>query len=479
MKTSIQFKNRNLPLNLRSAFLQTIRFSIIAVIALFVLQNSVVNLQAQMKNEPSAAELEQFRSDLMMTIHNLNASIAKMKRNPKVRQAIENSGKNMIQLGELQMQFQKLSYEELKTIYLSYNQNFPDWRESAGKMELLAEKIGGKYPEKFSGDNTSSAITPDNCQDAFNEQPSFSDLAFTRGFEIEAQAAYEVIPEPLNGIALAAWAPLAAGGLAIETLNSIYDRCSGDQSDAAVQSRLTEIYERVDTNADYVIDRLTTVGNNNKAMIVNNDNSNKTMIVDAITSAQTSINQNTNASQTAITTAVTNAKTEIVNNDNSNRTTIINNDNSNASTLNTNVNNTRTAIISNDNTNTTNIINTSNANTTLLNTAITNAKTEIINNATANKNELSKLLLRTQIEADLASESNSVKVAWYLTPTAQGGHLDYVQQIVTLTLANIVAAGGSIGNAQNFLDKANADKAAGNFKSAYDNYRKAYKAAGN
>ncbi len=54
--------------------------------------------------------------------------------------------------------------------------------------------------------------------------------------------------------------------------------------------------------------------------------------------------------------------------------------------------------------------------------------------------------------------------------------LDLVQQIVTLTLANIQAAGGSIGNAQSFLTQANADKAAGNFKSAYDNYRKAYKA---
>ncbi len=63
------------------------------------------------------------------------------------------------------------------------------------------------------------------------------------------------------------------------------------------------------------------------------------------------------------------------------------------------------------------------------------------------------------------------------TPTANGGHLNLVQTIVTQTLASILAAGGSIGNAQSFLDRANADKAAGNFKSAYDNYRKAYKAA--
>jgi hypothetical protein len=34
-------------------------------------------------------------------------------------------------------------------------------------------------------------------------------------------------------------------------------------------------------------------------------------------------------------------------------------------------------------------------------------------------------------------------------------------------------------NTNAFLNQANADKAAGNFKSAYDNYRKAYKAAAN
>ena len=138
---------------------------IIPVIVLLILQSSAVTSNAQIKDEPSAAELEQFRGELMMTIHNLNASIAKMKRNPKVREAIANSGKNMTQLGDTQRQFERLSYDDLKILYRAYNLNFPNWRESAGKMEQLAQKIGGKYPENYSGGNTSSAITPDNCQD--------------------------------------------------------------------------------------------------------------------------------------------------------------------------------------------------------------------------------------------------------------------------------------------------------------------------
>lgn len=147
----------------------------------------------------------------------------------------------------------------------------------------------------------------------------------------------------------------------------------------------------------------------------------------------------------------------IVNNDDANRTAIINNDNANTST-----------IVNNDNANTTTIVNNDNANTAA-----------IISNANANKNELRDLILRTQIEADLSEADSAVVVALYEIPNANGGYLDLVQLIVTETLAHVQAAGGSISNAQTFLNNANAAKAAGNFKSAYALYRKAYKAAGN
>ena len=159
--------------------------------------------------------------------------------------------------------------------------------------------------------------------------------------------------------------------------------------------------------------------------------------------------------EAAIQQQITDNTNTIVNNDNSNKTAIISNDNTNTSN-----------IIANDNSNKTEIINNDNANTIA-----------IITNDNANKNELRDLILRTQIEADLAEADNATPVALYLTPTANGGHLNLVQTIVTQTLASIQAAGGSIGNAQTFLDRANADKAAGRFKSAYGNYRKAYKAA--
>ncbi len=224
---------------------------------------------------------------------------------------------------------------------------------------------------------------------------------------------------------------------------------------------------------------LSTAVTNAENNIVNNDNTNTTTLNTSITNAKTELNTAITNTKNELNTSITNAKTEIVNNSNDNTTNIVNNANQNALTLNTNLTNAKNTIVNNDNTNTTTILNTGNTNTGNIIANDNQNTTNILNNAAANTTALTDALLRSQIEADLATESNGVKVGWYMTPTANGGKLDLVQQIVTLTLANIVAAGGSIGNAQSFLDQANADKAAGNFKSAYDNYRKAYKAAVN
>ena len=152
---------------------------------------------------------------------------------------------------------------------------------------------------------------------------------------------------------------------------------------------------------------------------------------------------------------ITSSTNSIIANDDTNKTAIINNDNANTANLIVTVNANTQSIIDNDNTN----------------------KTAIIANDNANKNELRDLILRTQIEADLAQADSATPVALYLTPTAKGGYLDLVQTIVTQTLANIQAAGGDVSSAQAILLQANAAKTAGQFKNAYALYRKAYKAA--
>jgi len=195
-------------------------------------------------------------------------------------------------------------------------------------------------------------------------------------------------------------------------------------------------------------------------------------------------NDNTNTS--TITGAVNTAKTTIINNDDANKTTIVNNDNLNKTTIIANDNTNTTNIVSNDNTNKNSIISNDNTNTANLTALLNQALATIINNANSNKEELKNLLLRTQIEADLAMADNAVPVALYETPgttctpslanpPTQCGYLNLVRTIVKETIVNV--AGPNTAKANVLLAQGDAQKAAGNYKQAYQTYRQAYKTA--
>ncbi|NOT46136.1 MAG: hypothetical protein HOP17_00095 [Acidobacteria bacterium] len=427
---------------------------------------------------------EEFRQEMSNYLSEMEGVLVRFQKFPAVSSQFGKDGLDPIAaLRHARTNLADSSVEDLVKMRAVYAK-FPGWRDAPRSLNSIVERLeqNRKTAGKSGGGGIDNVITPDACPD-LSGTPSFADIAITEGFLIAAEAVMEGFPTDgltilARLIPIAARAALQASLLAENTLRSQYDDCHGLSStdvQGIVDGAKTEIVNNDNSNRDTFLNSLsssTTSINNNvtnsKNEVINNDNSNKTMITTAITNAQTSINNTSTGNTTTITTAITNAQNTIVNNDNSNKTMIVNNDNSNALTLNTNLTNAKNMIIANDNTNTTNIVNNDNTNRTL-----------IINNDNSNTTALNDLILRSQIEADLATESNSVKVGWYMTPTANGGKLDLVQQIVTLTLSNIVAAGGSIGNAQMFLDRANADKAAGNFKSAYDNYRKAYKAAVN
>ena len=136
-----------------------------------------------------------------------------------------------------------------------------------------------------------------------------------------------------------------------------------------------------------------------------------------------------------------------------------------------------TSILENAATNTTAIIDKSNANAALI-VANDNTNTAtIITDANENKNELRDLILRSQIEADLAMADSSAVVILYLLPAVQGGYIHLVRDIVTETIADCIAAGRNAVGATAALAEANAARAAGDFKKAYALYRKAYKLA--
>lgn len=191
--------------------------------------------------------------------------------------------------------------------------------------------------------------------------------------------------------------------------------------------------------------------NTNKNTIVANDNTNKDTIVTAIGNSQGAIVDNANGNTTALTTAISNTQTSIINNDNTNKNTIVANDNTNKDT-----------IVANDNTN----------------------KNTIVANDNANAASLTNLLLRLQIEADLAAADNSSPVALFMTPATtcglsaplnQCGLIGLVRQIVVQTISNL--AGANASQANSYLAKGDTYRNAGNYSAAYQQFRQAYKAA--
>ena len=97
---------------------------------------------------------------------------------------------------------------------------------------------------------------------------------------------------------------------------------------------------------------------------------------------------------------------------------------------------------------------------------------------------LSNLLLRLQIEADLAAADNATPVALFVTPETtcgpsaplnQCGLLGLVRQIVVQTIANLTAL-----NARkpiHFWQREISTGTPGNYAAAYQQYRQAYKVA--
>ena len=139
-----------------------------------------------------------------------------------------------------------------------------------------------------------------------------------------------------------------------------------------------------------------------------------------------------------------------------------------------NDNTNKTAIINNDNTNTTTITGNDNTNKTTILAAIAASQVAINANTDAGKNELRNLILRTQIEANLAKDNDDA-VGLYMTPGANGGYLESVRAIVIDTIAKL--GGTHTVNANKQLAQGDAQQALGNFFKAYSFYRQAYRTA--
>ena len=500
---------------------------------LFVLQIAFVSpASAQTYNEAERerlaavmnpnANVEEFRTEMSNYLTELENVLEQFEKMPAVSRQFDKNGLDPIAaLQQARAGLAEISLEDLTKMRAVYAK-FPGWREGPRVINSIinpTEKMKQlRRAGKNGGIDAPNVITPDGCPD-LSGTPSFADIAITEGFQIAADAVMEGFPtDALTILArlipITARAGLKAAVLAENTLRSQYDDCHGLSTtdvQGIVDGAKTAIVNNDNSNRDTILTSLsssTTSINNNvtnsKNEVINNDNGNKTMLTTAISNAVTAINNSGGANTTAITTAITNAQTSINNNVTNSKNEVLTNATNNTSAINTNVNNTRTSIINNDNANTTalntninntrtSIINNDNTNTQNLTTLVNNGVTQILNTVNTTGTDSKNLLLRTQIEAALASTDNEVSaLALYATPASlcfpafnsagqpqagntQCGLLELVRAIVRQSIDNI---------SQPYRDLALREftlgenlRAAGYYKKAYVNYRKAYQMA--
>ncbi|HET7758564.1 MAG TPA: hypothetical protein VFK62_01460 [Gaiellaceae bacterium] len=110
-----------------------------------------------------------------------------------------------------------------------------------------------------------------------------------------------------------------------------------------------------------------------------------------------------------------------------------------------------------------------------MNTAVGNANDKL-DALTITVNDQGALDLRLKIEEDL-SQPGAHPIALFEVPASAGGYLGLTRDIVADTIAKMQATGQGTGNAQSFLNAGDAAVAAHDYKTAYTDYGKAYRAA--
>jgi hypothetical protein len=373
-------------------------------------------------------DVEEFREEFTNYFTELEQIMELFSKISVVRKKlIKNGLKPLETIAQAKLSIANATPEDLRLLRITYAK-FPGWRDTPRSLTALIkpqfhQQLELRLTNQKRGEPVLNAETEDDCEDGLSADISNTDISIAKGVEIGLVSVMEGFPTDALTIA-ARIAPIAAVAVA-QAATLTLETLKAIKDDCNGDTFESAIQSQVTTSTNTIKTHVTTNANT----IVSNDNTNTTTILNKVELAKTVIADKIDANATAI----------------------INNDNANTLAL-----------------------------TNLVNTALTT----IINNANANKEELKNMLLRTQIEAALATPDSSSFVALYqtasttctasfATPVTQCGYLDLVRIIVSETIANI----GSGTNALTFLAAGDADRAAGRFKAAYANYQKAYKAA--
>jgi hypothetical protein len=302
---------------------------------------------------------------------------------------------------------------------------YPQWRSIPTALQRLAERTGHTRRLK------SVLITADDCPTAIAAGYTQTDVEIAADLSLVADAVLQAIPDDTLAvvarvIAVALWAVPQTAQRVIEHSYNIAQACQQNDLQSFIQQNLD-------------------------------------------------VKVSTLATQSSLTSLTTNFNT---------LNSAFNAFNATFNSLNTLVNNNLDTTVSSraSQTSLTNFNNQFTTNATLVNTkldtittSVNNANTKL-DNLTVTVNNNGALDLRLKIEEDL-SQPGLHPIALFEIPASAGGYLGLARTIVVDTIAKTQSVGESVGTAPSFLTAADSSIAAHDYKGAYQNLGKAYRAA--
>jgi len=325
---------------------------------------------------------------------------------------------------------------------------YPAWRTMPAKLGTLVRRLRA-------ASSRSLAITPDDCATARAAGYTQTDVEIAADVALAADVILEAIPsdtlaEPVRIVAVIVWAIPQGVLRGFEHLYNIASACDDADHQALVSQNLDV---KVSTRATQTsLDSLT----NNFNTFNTNFNTLNTLV-----NSRLDVAVSTRATQTSL--------DSLTNNFNTFNTTF--------NTLNTLVNSRLDVAVSTRATQASldTFHNEFTSNATIVNTKLDSANTKLDNLAIQVGNN-GALDLRLKIEEDL-SQPGAHPIALFEIPASGGGYLDLTRSIVADTIAKMQATGQGIGQAQAFLAAGNAAVSAHDYKTAYADFGKAYRAA--
>jgi hypothetical protein len=318
---------------------------------------------------------------------------------------------------------------------------YPAWRTMPTRLQRLVRRV---HPAS----GKTAFITPDDCATARAAGYTQTDVEIAADTALAADAVLEAIPNDLisevaRAIAVGVWAIPQGVLRGFEHLYNIASACDDADHQALVQQNLdVQVSTRATQSS---LDSLTTTFNAlntlvNARLDVAVSTRATQASLDGLISTVNSLNTLVNSRlDVAVSTRATQASLDTFHSEFTANATVVN-----------------TKLDS-------------------IGTGVGNANTKL-DALTVTVNDQGALDLRLKIEADL-SEPGNHPIALFEVPASAGGYLGLTRSIVADTIAKLQTAGQNVGNAQAFLDAGDAAVAAHDYKTAYADYGKAYRAA--